>query len=57
MVGGVGTARLSVPGVNSGDVEVAKANAGPCLVPDCDRSLSLGMRGSVEETGWGGAGG
>jgi hypothetical protein len=56
-VGGGGTARLSVPGVNSGDVEVAKVNADPCLVPDCDRSLSLCMRGSVEVTGWGGGGG
>lgn len=55
MVGGVGMVRLSVPGVNSGDVAVAKANAGPFLAPDCDRSLSLGMRGSVEEIG--GAGG
>lgn len=57
-VGGVGMARLSVPGANSVDTEVAKANAGPCLAPDCDRSLSVAMRGSVEETGWcGGAGG
>jgi hypothetical protein len=57
VVGGIGTARLSVPGVNSGDVEVAKANAGPCLAPECDRSLSLGTRGSAVETGWGGGGG
>jgi hypothetical protein len=47
VLGGAGTARLRVPGVNSGDVEVAKGKADPCLAPDC-RSLSLGMSGSVE---------
>jgi hypothetical protein len=57
VLGGAGTARLRVPGVNSGDVEVAKAKADPCLAPECDRSLSLGKRGSVDETGWGGGGG
>jgi hypothetical protein len=56
VVGGAGTARLRVPGVNSGEVEVAKAKADPCLAPECDRSLSLGRRASVEETGWGGGG-
>lgn len=58
MVDGGGTARLRVPGVKSGDVEMAKVNAESCLVPDCDRrSLSLGMRESVVVTGWGGGGG
>lgn len=55
---GGGTARLRVPGVKSGEVEVAKVNADSCLFPDCvRRSLSLGMRGSVVVTGWGGGGG
>jgi hypothetical protein len=34
VVGGAGTARLRVPGENSGDVEVAKAKADPCLAPE-----------------------
>lgn len=52
LVGGDGgTVRLRVPGENSGEVEVAKVNADACLVPGCDRSLSLGMRGSVVLTG------
>ena len=58
LVGGDGgTARLRVPGEKSGEVEVAKVNADVCLVPECDRSLSLGMRESVVLTGWGGGGG
>jgi hypothetical protein len=57
-VGGGGMVRLRVPGVKSGDVEVVKVNADPCLVPDCDRRiLSFGMRGSVVVPGWGGGGG
>lgn len=52
LVGGDGgTARLRVPGEKSGEVEVANVNAEACLVPGCDRSLSLGMRGSVVLTG------
>lgn len=58
LVGGdVGTVRLRVPGEKSAEVEVAKVNADACLAPDCDRSLSLGMRESVVLTEWGGGGG
>lgn len=51
MGGDGGTVRLRVPGEKSGEVEVAKENADACLVPRCDRSLSLGMRESVLLTG------